>query len=193
MMSVPYAQYANVAKSAGSLIGGGGTGGFTHYIGEKFGGGVVFHLWKDSTGAEHGLVVALTDQSTGAAWSNVTSTLIGSSAQSLWDGLSNSNAIVGQTGHNGSAAKLCLDLVSGGQSDWYLPSIQEFNLLWNNYYNVAISLSQISGATQLQMYDYWSSAEKDNYWAWNFYFPVGVGYSNNNKSNLYYVRAIRAF
>ena len=38
----------------------GGTGGnFTHYIGEEFGGGVIFHLWKDAQGIEHGLIVSL--------------------------------------------------------------------------------------------------------------------------------------
>ena len=131
LLSVPYALYA---ANAGTATGGGN---FTHYIGEQYGGGVIFHLWKDTTGAEHGLIVAITDQSMSKAWSNLTSTLIGPSAQSLWDGLSNSNAIVAQAGHTSSAAKLCLDLVSGGQSDWYLPSIQELNMLWNNYYTVA--------------------------------------------------------
>jgi hypothetical protein len=34
---------------------------FKHYIGEEFGGGVIFHLWKDSKGIEHGLIVDLND------------------------------------------------------------------------------------------------------------------------------------
>lgn len=186
LLSVPYALYA---ANAGTAIGGGN---FTHYIGEEYGGGVIFHLWKDNAGVEHGLIVALTDQSRSQAWSNVTSTEIGASAQSSWNGLSNSNAIVGQIGHISSAAKLCLDLVSGGQSDWYLPSIQELNMLWNNYYTVARVLSQISGAAQLSNNYYWSSSEYDNNHAWYFNFFNGLT-NYFNKNSPYYVRAVRAF
>ena len=186
LLSVPYALYA---ANAGTAIGGGN---FTHYIGEEYGGGVIFHLWKDNAGVEHGLIVALTDQSISQAWSNVISTEIGASAQSSWNGLSNSNAIVGQAGHTSSAAKLCLDLVSGGQSDWYLPSIQELNMLWNNYYTVARVLSQISGAAQLSNSYYWSSSEGGYNYAWPFNF--GSGYAGGSgKTNTYYVRAVRAF
>ena len=199
LLSVPYALYA--ANSGNStpgppgpagIQGPPGTGGFTHYIGEHYGGGVIFHLWKDTIGYEHGLIVALTNQSISQVWSNVSSTLIGASAQSLWDGLSNSNAIVAQAGHTSSAAKLCLDLVSGGQSDWYLPSIQELNMLWNNYYTVAKALSQISGATQLSNNYYWSSSEDFNNDACYFLFNYGftdyyIKYMEN------YVRAVRAF
>ena len=186
LLSVPYALYA---ANAGTATGGGN---FTHYIGEEYGGGVIFHLWKDNAGVEHGLIVALTDQSTSRAWSNVTSAAIGTSAQSSWDGLSNSNSIVGQAGHTSSAAKLCLDLVSGGQSDWYLPSIQELNMLWNNYYTVTRALSQISGATQLSNSVYWSSSENYNNYAWHFSFSYGDTYYNV-KYNTYRVRAVRAF
>lgn len=186
LLSVPYALYA---ANAGTATGGGN---FTHYIGEEYGGGVIFHLWKDNAGVEHGLIVALTNQSTSQAWSNVTSAAIGTSAQSSWDGLSNSNSIVGQADHTSSAAKLCLDLVSGGQSDWYLPSIQELNMLWNNYYTVTTALSQISGATQLSNSVYWSSSENNTNGAWDFYFGSGSAYSGS-KNNTYYVRAVRAF
>ena len=186
LLSVPYALYA---ANAGTATGGGN---FTHYIGEEYGGGVIFHLWKDNAGVEHGLIVALTDQSTSQAWSNVTSAAIGTSAQSSWDGLSNSNSIVGQAGHTSSAAKLCLDLVSGGQSDWYLPSIQELNMLWNNYYTVTRALSQISGATQLSNSAYWSSSEYKYNLAWDIHF----GYGSTNGGDKNYtscVRAVRAF
>src|SRR5574344_1886964 len=194
LLSVPYALYATnagtatYAANAGTATGGGN---FAHYIGEEYGGGVIFDLWKDNAGVEHGLIVALTDQSP-SQWSNVTTEEIGPSAQSRWDGLSNSNAIVGQAGHTNSAAKLCLDLVSGGQSDWYLPSIQELNMLWNNYYTVARVLSQISGAAQLSNSFYWSSSENYLNFAWYFVFGNG-GTSSNYKTNAGCVRAVRAF
>jgi len=190
LLSVPYALYA---KSAGTVAGGGTGGGFTHYIGEQFGGGVIFHLWKDAQGVEHGLIVDKTDLSTSQVWSNLDQTPIGPSAQSTWDGLSNSNAIVGQAGHTSSAAALCLNSTNGGQSDWYLPSTQELNMLWNNYYTVARSLTQISGATIL-MSNYWSSTELGPNEAMYFAFYDGspkVGY--NRDIGAFYVRAVRAF
>ena len=189
LLSVPYALHA---KTAGSIVGGGGSGTFTHYIGEEFGGGIIFHLWLDANGVEHGLIVDKTDLSTAQVWSNMDQTLIGPAAQSSWDGLSNSTTVVGQVGHTSSAAALCLNSTNGGQSDWYLPSIQELNMLWNNYYTVARSLTQISGATQLQQASYWSSTESDNLNAWYFTFYDGNA-SDNNKDNTYYVRAVRAF
>ena len=75
-------------------------------------GGVIFHRYKDGVN-ENYLVVAITNQSTGQVWSNVTSTLIGSTAQSTWNGLENSLTITGQTGHTESAAQLCLEYGEG--------------------------------------------------------------------------------
>jgi hypothetical protein len=190
LLSVPYALHA---KTAESIVGGGG---FTHYIGEAFGGGVIFHLWKDNAGIEHGLIVDKTDLSTSQFWSNIDATLIGPSAQSSWDGLSNSNAIVGQAGHTSSASALCLNSTNGGQSDWYLPSIDELSLLWHSRFNVNKSLSAIGGATVLltlpNAANYWSSTEIDSTNAWYFNFTSGaVNYGT--KPNARYVRAVRAF
>jgi hypothetical protein len=196
LLSVPYALYA---KSAGSLSGGGAGGNFTHYIGEQFGGGVIFHLWKDNAGIEHGLIVDKTDLSTAQVWSNIDQTLIGPSAQSSWSGLSNSNAIVNQAGHTNSAAALCLNSNNGGQNDWYLPSINQLQLLWNNFFNVQLSLSTTVGATLISSSYYWSSTEDDAYLAWRLTFKNGEttngGYSyfTDGKILPNNVRAIRSF
>jgi hypothetical protein len=184
LLSVPYALYAENSGSSAS--------GFIHFIGEAFGGGVIFHLWKDNFGVEHGLILDKTDLSTAQAWSNIDQTLIGSAAQSSWDGLSNSNAIVAQAGHTNSAAALCLNSTNGGQSDWYLPSAQEINMLWSNYYTVARSLSQISGATQLSLL-YWSSTERDSDTAGVFSFADGSFSIGSAKGSPWNVRAVRAF
>ncbi len=212
LLSVPYALYAVTAGNntpgpqgpqgpigltgpAGATgpQGPSGTGG-GHYIGEAFGGGVIFHLWKDNAGVEHGLIVDKTDLSTGQAWSNVNATLIGPPAQSSWDGLSNSNAIVGQVGHTISAASFCLNSSNGGQSDWYLPSIDELSLLWHNRFNVNKSLSTLGGATVLPfLAHYWSSTENNSNYAWAFFFNVGYADYSFNKNSARYVRAVRAF
>ncbi len=203
LLSVPYALYA---KSAGSVSGGGsGGGGFTHYQGEEFGGGVIFHLWKDNAGVEHGLIVDKTDLSTAQVWSNIDSLFIGIGSQSFNNGLINSNAIVFQAGHANSAAALCLNSNNGGQNDWYLPSILELNLLLHNYYLVSKALEQISGATQLSG-KYWSSSENNLTSSFSqikraYYgmFLDGSDYNGENynpyqfKNYQYQVRAIRAF
>jgi hypothetical protein len=185
IMSVPYALYA---KSAGNIS---GVTFFTHHIGEEFGGGIIFHLWKDSSGVEHGLIVNKTDLSASQPWSNV-GILIGTTAQSPWDGLSNSNSIIAQAGHINSAAAMCLNLVSNGQSDWYLPTMQELFMLWNNYYTVVMTLKRLQGASELQPVRYYSSNEENNSTAWTFNFKSGVAFSTI-KSNANLVRPIRAF
>ena len=212
LLSVPYAQHSKTAENGIDRIsptgdslflsngqvfipaasGGGGTGNFTHYIGEEFGGGVIFHLWKDAQGVEHGLIVDKMSLSFGAAWSNVDQDSIGNTATSLNDGLSNSTAIVGQPGHTTSAAALCLNSTNGGQSDWYLPSIDELTLLlWYNRFNVERALSNIQGASEISVGAYWSSTERDLN-AFYHSFP-NCNYCLTAKSSALYVRAIRAF
>lgn len=208
LLSVPYALYA---ASSGSSTPGPqgpagpqgpigltgpqgppGSGGFTHYIGEEFGGGVVFHIWRDAQGIEHGLVVDKVALSTNATWSNVQTSGIGASAQSMWNGLANSNAIVAQSGHTSSAASLCLNSTNGGQNDWYLPSLLELDLLWNNLYNVNRTLSQIAGASQVSIQQHWSSKEATSFTAWLFFFDTGDP-STGYKDEAHTVRAIRAY
>jgi uncharacterized Zn-binding protein involved in type VI secretion len=171
------------------------TGGnpYTYEIGEYVPsqGGVIFHRYIES-GVENYLVIPIVDQSTNQVWSNVDNVLIGPSAQSTWDGLSNSNAIIGQVGHTDSAAQLCLNLITGEQKDWYLPSIDELSLVWQNSFNLNKTLSTIGGATVLLTRNkYWSSTESNNNTAW----IGGAGsFGNANKnSTTYYVRAVRDF
>ena len=189
---------SNITINGNTISSTSGGGGFTHYIGEQFGSGVIFHLWKDALGVEHGLIVDKTDLSIGQVWSNINSILIGNSAQSRWDGISNSNAILGQSGHTSSASSLCLNSTNGGQSDWYLPSLDELKLLWDDLFDVNKSLSTILGATVLSNYaKYWSSTEMDPYYAWYLDFNFGnLGISNiySSKScSTNYVRAVRSF
>lgn len=188
LLSVPYALYA---AHAGSVNSGNN---FTHYIGESYGGGVIFHLWRDAQGAEHGLIVDIIDLSTSQVWSNKDQTLIGVSAQSTWDGWTNSNAIITQPGHFTSAAKLCRYSTRSGYTDWYLPAIDELSLLWHNRFNVNKTLSTIGTATPLPAYAYyWSSTEFATTAAYNFFFASGAVNYGVAKYGSFAVRAIRAF
>lgn len=160
-------------------------------------GGVIFHKYLDG-GNQKYLVVSINDQSTSQAWSNINNVLVGSAAQSTWNGLSNSNAIVAQPGETSSAAALCLNLISGGKNDWYLPSMDELSLLWNNRFNVNRTLSGnssygIIGDSQiLDNGDYWSSTEFDDQSSYFVYFSRGYAFGRP-KSTPQSVRAIRAF
>jgi len=169
----------------------------SHYIGELYGGGVVF--WIDQTG-EHGLIVSMIALSNSQPWSIYSTTSIGITAQSDWNGLGNSNAIVGPTGNNTSAAKLCLDYINvdygtGVFSDWYLPSRCELTHLWNNLYEVQKSIDSDgnSSTNTISIGYHWSSTEAGATYAYALIFDSGGMTSVANKNSGCVVRAVRAF
>lgn len=167
-------------------------GGFTHYIGEAFGGGIVFHVFRDAQGNEHGLILQLNDITSSSTFSNVTSTAVGASAQSTWFGQGNTDAIISQPGHTSSAALLCANSVSGGQSDWYLPSAFEASQLIANLYTVNRALSITPGATQIPLETYWTSTEDFSQQAITAIFE-SANLGGANKMATMRVRAIRSF
>lgn len=182
-----------------NATGGSGTG-YTYDIGQYVStqGGVIFHRYLDGTNQNY-LVVSIADQNAAQAWSNINSISVGPSAQSLWDGDSNSNAIVAQSGFINGAALTCLNYSIGSVTDWYLPAIDELSLLWQNRFNVnrtlqgASNAGSISGAQVILVNSgYWSSTESGINLAFGFSFANGGSY-NDDKLNSNYVRAIRKF
>ena len=188
LLSVPYALYAN---SAGSFSNGNG---FTHYIGELYGGGIVVSVWKTS-GVEHGLIASLTDLSSGIQWTTPAfqSTLIGTNAQNYRDGLVNTNAIVNQAGLGTSyAAGLCKAYTAGGFNDWYLPAEWELFQCYSSVLLINEVLGDINGFKYTE--HYWSSNEgfsPATQAVRNFFGYYGV--YGANKANLNSVRAVRKF
>lgn len=180
-------QYDGSAWRTAAIVAG------TRYVGELYGGGVVF--WVDSTG-KHGLVVSMVDLSTKQAWSNVAAPI---GTTNDWDGAGNTTAIIGQNGHSASAAQLCVSYTNPNYGtevydDWYLPSIAELNYVWNNFYEVQKALTNDgnSSTTPLGRSSYWSSTESSAANAWYLFF--GKGYTMEKSKGLeYYVRAVRAF
>jgi hypothetical protein len=161
-------------------------------------------VYKDSNNAEHGLIASLADIITGNAVLTNISTLIGSSAQSTWDGLTNTNAFATQAGCNSGAALLCYNYSSGGYTDWYLPAIDELSLLYFNRFIINQRLTLDNNPATIPLYvnlfylnfnfaAYWSSTEStigDD----ALYVTVGdyisIGTKNIDGGN---VRAIRRF
>lgn len=183
LLSVPYALYAERSGPASK-----------HYIGELYGGGMVFYVSKDEQGEEHGLIMDLSDLTSGIEWSNLYEIEVGKDAKSLWNGMPNTTAIVNQIGHQNSAALLCLDSGNNGSDDWYLPSIDELNLLFNARYeiNKTIETKNLNIGLLNHFDYYWSSTEAKNYSAWCKHFATGDCHTNG-KFAQYAVRAIRKF
>ena len=171
LMSVPYALFSANA----------GVGGFTHYLGEAFNGGIIYYLYKGSDGLEHGLIVSLTE-STNLAW-QTSPTLV--NANRTEDGVYNTNLMTN------SPAKTYIQTLGAG---WYLPSIDELGLLYYNRYSAQKSL-RAGGNTLLSNGDgYWSSTEYNA--ADANYFTFFGGFANNgSKINALFVtvRGVRAF
>lgn len=109
------------------------------------------------------------------------------------DGPPNTQAIVETYGalepHQGKpdyAAKLCSDLVYGGYSDWFLPSLDELVLVCSAYANFAIG--------EYDDVPYWSSSGDpgDLYASWYVEFSSGSIYKGSKDIGLF-VRAVRRF
>jgi hypothetical protein len=150
-----------------------------HYIGESFGGGIVFQI---NNPGSHGAIAATTDQSTGAPW-GCSGTLIGGTSTGSGTGQANTTAIVNGCSDQGIAARICDNLVLNAYSDWFLPSKDELIQLYSQRAVVG-GFSTTAG--------YWSSSEQDAYNAWFQDFSNGNSVAGP-KTSLFYVRAIRTF
>jgi hypothetical protein len=167
----------------------------THYVGELYGGGIVY--WVDHTG-EHGLIASLDDLDNGSLelWSNITDTEIGAGAQSYYDGLSNTAAIIAQSGHTSSAAKLCDEYSNDGFSDWYLPSNQELRYMESSSLIIYKVLDNDGNQNTNGLYPYpnyyWSSTEYAATQAYQLRLnnSTMISFSKNSSQK---VRAVRAF
>jgi hypothetical protein len=160
-----------------------------HFIGESYGGGIVFYVYD---AGQHGLIAATADQSTGIRWYGGTNTNTLARADGVGAGFKNTVLIIANQAPidgNPFAATVCneysvtVDGVTYG--DWYLPSKFELNLLYLQ--------KNVVGGFANDVYD--SSTEKDIGTIWNQLFLTGgqnVG-SNVFKDFPNHVRAVRAF
>jgi hypothetical protein len=150
-----------------------------HYIGESYGGGIVFYL-TDLTG-QHGLISSTSDQ--GISDWGCYMTLIGGTGSGIGTGQANTTNIVNGCSTPGIAASICDNLVLNGYSDWFLPSIGE---LYQMYLHRDVIGNLNSGSR-------WSSTEYDDDYAYMITFFNGGFQWTWEKTEPEYVRAIRAF
>jgi hypothetical protein len=163
-------------------------------IGQTYQGGIIFYL--DPSGC-HGLISAPTDQSTGAQWIDSLATPnfnMRARGHGLFEGKYNTYAINGGQGGTSSAAAICEFLTLGGYSDWYLPSVEELNKMYQNIgQGNSLGLGNVGGFAGN---NYWSSTEAGPdgwYTVWGQNFSSGFQSGLLEKDTFLHVRAIRAF
>jgi hypothetical protein len=112
---------------------------------------------------------------------------IGGTSTKIGSGKMNTEKIasyLSRHGESGKAAQLCNELSHGGYDDWFLPSKDELNLMYENLHQ-----QDLGG---FAVFDYWSSSEKDANYArtQNFYYGDQRNYNKGDDNR---VRAVRAF
>ena len=161
----------------------------TLVIGDSYQGGIVFYL--DGTGG--GLIAAPTDQSSSAEWGCYLTEISGADGTAIGTGAQNTIDILAECSTAGTAANICANLVLSGYTDWFLPSKDELNLMYQNIgLGDALGLGNVGG---FAFNTYYSSTEAGTKLAWAQYFynPASSAQFGAFKSTVFSVRAVRAF
>ncbi len=152
-----------------------------HFIGERFGGGVIFYLTKSGL---HGLIADTVDLPA-AQWYNGTYTITGVTATNIGSGNSNTKQIVSLQGTPGKYAALeCWKSKRSGFTDWYLPSRDELFQLFLQ--------QNLVGTFSFGFYYTSSEIHDSSLFAWGIYFYSGAQFGSQ-KNVIGFVRAIRSF
>jgi hypothetical protein len=165
-------------------------------VGDVYQGGVIFYILEEGdtgyvAGETHGLIAAVADQSSGIQWRNGSYVTTGATGTAVGTGSANTDAIITVQGatETSYAAGLARAYTGGGYTDWFLPSIDELNLMYSNI-GQGSSLGNIGNFADTY---YWSSTESDYRSAWEQHFSSGNQYNDGLKNNANAVRAVRAF
>jgi len=173
-------------KSSVQSAGGGTTSGKTYSLGESGpADGIIFYDKKEYTNGWRYLEAAPASTEFNAEWGSymyVTGTEI-----VVGSGKRNTELIVAALEETGKAAQLCVNLNVNGHKDWFLPSMEELDLIYKNL--------KLMGLGSFKDDWYWSSSASDygSIAAWAQRFSDGSRNDYNHKGNVYLVRAVRAF
>ena len=154
-----------------------------HKIGSMYKGGYVFKI--NIFG--HGLCAAPNDYAKAVQWGCYGTLINGADGEKIGTGQQNTKDIVsGCSMTVPYAAKVCDELVVDNYDDWYLPSIEELQLMQRELY--------VQGFGNFKPGAYWSSTQNFSLGAWKVDFTSGEKSNNTNKQDKgVNVRAIRSF
>jgi hypothetical protein len=153
-------------------------------------GGIIFYDNGNDTGGWRYLEAAPIEAEATAKWGAYEKT-VGGTATAIGMGRRNTELIADMLDYLGEArcaAQICENLVYGGYDDWFLPSKDELNLMYENL--------KLRGLGRLYGVWYWSSSEGNQHDAYRQHFidgswPIFVGHFNKRVDGS--VRAIRQF
>ncbi len=150
-------------------------------------GGWIFYDKGNFSDGWRYLEAAYTDQSSDIKWIKKAGQT-GSIDSKIGTGRLNTQKIIKTQGDGYYAAKICADYKGGGKTDWFLPSKDELNLMYNNL--------RKAGVGGLVNSLYWSSSESSANNAWFQDFSNGKQESNDSVATYnalsFRTRAVRA-
>lgn len=154
-----------------------------HKIGDMYKGGYIFKINMFG----HGLCAAPKDHPQNVLWGCYGTLIQGANGEEIGTGKQNTEDILAGCSQAGNfAAKVCDELVVDSYEDWYLPSLEELQLMHRELY--------AQGLGGFKAADYWSSTQDYSLGAWKVDFTSGEKKNNSNKLDKgIRVRAIRSF
>ncbi len=102
----------------------------THKVGDAFGGGIIIQISKGADGKEHGLIASAANFDK-AAWSANTKLNTGSNSKA--DGAGNTTLCTKAGVAKTEAAGICDAFEKDGFTDWFLPSVDQLEILYKAF------------------------------------------------------------
>lgn len=180
-------------------------------VGDAYGGGVIGYIFQPGDneyieGETHGIVVSTMDivensgshPQWGCRYESLNLNTYTATPLHLL-GYVQTNVIVAKCKEAGIAARLCYQLVSNGYSDWFLPSVQELQQVYNNRLLINSTINTLGGSLMSLWAGYWTSSTNcssgGNCPAYINFWDGTVGYESNSIGSYaaHAVRAVRAF